>query len=108
MKVSKEVFEQMKLDISKLYNHYNLIGKINFENLDSKDYKDTWHRLYNNITQASEVKINGKFEINTNVDFLPNGDRLFEYNPKFELLPCGTNDKTLTTALKKAIKEVLS
>lgn len=32
--------------------------------------------------------------------------RQFKYNPSFELYPCGTNDKTLETALKKVVREL--
>ena len=106
MKISNEVFEQMKKDIEKLFQYHNLIN-IEFSKLDSKDLYNTWHRLYTNIYSPTECRINGKLEINTNIDFLPNGKRLFEYNPKFEYYPCDTNDSSLLTALKKVVKQVL-
>ena len=33
-------------------------------------------------------------------------DRQFKYNSEFELYPCGTNDKTLETALFKIVREL--
>jgi hypothetical protein len=106
MKISNEVFEQIKKDIEKLFQYYNLMN-LNYEKLDSKDFFNTWHRLYINIYSPTECNINGKLEINPNIDFLPNGQRLFEYNPNFEFYPCNTNDSTLLTALKKAVKQIL-
>jgi hypothetical protein len=106
MKISNEVFEQMKMDIEKLFQYYNLMN-LDYKKLNSKDFFNTWHRLYQNIYSPTECMINSKLEINPNIDFLPNGQRLFDYNPNFDFYPCNSNDSTLLTALKKAVKQVL-
>lgn len=43
---------------------------------------------------------------NPNVTFMPDGSRLLEIDETFELYPNDTNDDTVSTAVRKALKIV--
>jgi len=98
MKVTKEVREQMKSDIKTVLDFY-LPNYPNYLDLSVRDYYTIW----------SWVWMNKKYDdSNGNVRFTKDGNRLFEYNPDFEIYPCNTNDKTLETALKSILFELLN
>jgi hypothetical protein len=102
MKVSKIELEKMKSDLRVVLNHYNKVHNISFEGFDVFDIPDSicfnlWTIVYSNRRYGND---------NSNVIFV-NNTRLLEYDENFVFYPCNTNDNTLLTALKKAIKELI-
>lgn len=98
MKVTKEIYLQMKKDLKIVLDHYLYVHNVNFNTGDIPEstYFNLWHIVYSNR----------RYELNPNIIFV-NDKRLLEYNPEFEYYPCNTNDNTLYTALKKATDELL-
>ena len=106
MKVTNEVFQKMKSDIKAVMDFHNVSGTIGIYSDDI--LLSIWHRTFQNRYSQSMVKIAGVEVTNPNIDFKENGDRLLERDTKYELYPCGTNDSTLLTAVRKAVNEIVS
>lgn len=96
MKISDNIFQKMKSDLAIIIKAYGL-SELKFGELKESDFYTLWHFVYCNRKYP---------ESNKNVR-LVNGKRLLSLDINFEYYPCDTNDNTLGTALKKAIKEIL-
>jgi hypothetical protein len=99
MKVSELGFQKMKSNLKVVLDYYRNIHGLTFNGIDIPEstYFNLWSIVYANKRYTDD---------NKNVKFV-NGKRLFEYDETFEYYPCNTNDKTLFTALKKAINELI-
>jgi hypothetical protein len=97
MKIDSNTFLKMKTDLSVIIKSYNL-NYIKFEDLTDSDIFAIWSFVYNNRKYT---------ESNKNVKFI-DGMRLLPLDIDFNYYPCDTNDNTLLTALKKAIKDILN
>ena len=98
MKVNELVFKKMKSDLRIVLDYYKDLYGITFDNIEIpvSTYFNLWHSVYANKRYTND---------NKNVNFVE-GKRLFELDESFEYYPCDTNDDTLLTALRKAIKEI--
>jgi len=99
MKVTEVEFQKMKADLKVVFDYYRNVHGITFNGIKyipESSYFNFLCIVYANKRYTDD---------NRNVKFI-NGKRLFEYDETFEYYLCDTNDNTLYTALKKAVKEI--
>jgi hypothetical protein len=97
MKINENVYYKMKSDLRVIIKAYGL-SELKFTDLSISDFYTIWHFVYMNRRYSDD---------NRNVKFI-NGKRLLSMDDNYVYYPCDTNDDTLLTGLKKAIKEILN
>ncbi len=92
MKIDKVTFEAMRRSMQTTYTHLCTMRPAN-SNIEFTDslLNELWYLTWMSIAYESS---------NPNVLCNDQG-RLFCHNPQAELYPCGTDDVTLTTALRR-------
>jgi hypothetical protein len=93
MKINDNVLQKMISDLRVVIKAYNL-DSLKYTELSISDFFTMWHFVYNNRRYLND---------NRNIKFVE-GKRILEHDDDFEFYPCDTNDDTLLTALKKAVK----
>ena len=100
MKVTKDVYVDIEQRVSKALPYLlpKDKGTITIDRFTDSDLMHVWFRT---ATSASFD------DTNPNVLRDADGKRLFEYDFNYPLYPCDTNDITMQTAIRKAIKSYL-
>lgn len=100
MKVTKDVYSDIeeKVSIVLPYLLPKDKGAITIDRFTNSDLMHVWFRA------ATSVSFD---DTNPNVLRDANGKRLFEYDFNYPLYPCDTNDTTMVTAIRKAVKNYL-
>ena len=95
MKIDSTTLAVMKKDISTIIHYY----KIDVKKVTLNKMRYLWFKTYMNRTYLDD---------NANVKKDDNGKRILPFIDceKFPLYPCGTNDTTLSTALKAILTEL--